>query len=214
MAKTIKFSFDDETSMSPEYKYLRLTAELNALDYFERVVSFIRETQSSDIAWKWVAISLHGALYGFAVSACYGTDCMSVLVGKNKNHLIGIDEAIKRCEEGREGRVLTLSAGERKSLDDLKRLLRDDFEHFRPQAYSIELHGITTLAIDCIRVIEALATTGWVAVRLSDDQQERIAGLAAEARSLLLNSPLHLELQSVAPHATLASHLEQTNPQT
>lgn len=197
--------------MNPEYKYLRLTAELNALDYFERVVSFVRETQSSDIAWKWVAISLHGALYGFAVSSCYGTDCMSVLVGKNKNHLIGIDEAIKRCEEGREGRALIVSAGERKSLDDLKGLLRDDFEHFRPQAYSIELHGITTLALNCIRVIEALATTGWVRVRLNDGQQERIATLVAEARSLLMNSPLHLDLKDVASHATRVSHSEQTD---
>jgi hypothetical protein len=176
-------------------RFLRLTAELNALDYFEKAVSFIHESRNSDLAWKWVAISLHGALYGFAVSSCYGADCTSVLEGKRKNHLIGFDEAIRRCEEGCDGRRLVLSADERKSLNDLKRLLRDDFEHFHPRASSIMLHGITTLALDCIRVIEYLAMTGWVGVRLNDHELDRIRTAAVESRALLLSAPLHRDLQ-------------------
>ena len=191
-------------------KFLRLTAELNALDYFEKAVAFIRETPNSDIAWKWVAISLHGALYGFFVSASYGTDCMAVLEGKHKKYLIGFGEAQKRCEEGREGIALVVSPDERKSIDDLKRLLRDDFEHFHPRASSIGLHGITTLALNCIRVIETVATGGWVRVRLEVEQQH-IKELAEEARTLLLKSPLHLDLQATPSDTALASASKPTN---
>jgi hypothetical protein len=134
-----------------------------------------------------------------------------VLNGKNKDHLIGFGEAIRRCEEGCDGRSLVLSADERRSIANLKKLLRDDFEHFHPRASSIELHGITSLALDCIRVIEYLAMTGWVRVRLNDDRQERIKSAATEARKLLLNSPLHLDLQPVTPLVTLASQSEQSN---
>ena len=177
-------------------KFLQLTAELNALDYFEKAISFIRETEESDIAWKWVAISLHGALYGFLVSACYGTNCMAVVEGKNKDHLISFGEALKRCEEGREAKALVVTEGERKSIDSLKRFLRDNYEHFRPRANLVKLDGITMIALDYVRMIETLATQGWVGVRLHEDGKLRVVELAAEARTLLSNSNLHLELYS------------------
>lgn len=174
-------------------KFLSLTAELNAFDYFERTVSFLRESHNSDVAWKWVAISLHGALYGFAVSASYGTNDWAVLKGK-KNYLIGFDEAMGRCEKGIECRPLALTARELESIDKLKKILRDNFEHFQPGTRLIVLHGITILALDCISVIERLATTGWVSVRLRD-QQEHLQNLIAEARTLLTTHPLHHDLQ-------------------
>jgi hypothetical protein len=180
-------------------KFLRLTAELNAFDYFEKAVFFIRETEKSDIAWKWVAISLHGALYGFLVSASYGTDVTAVLKGKDNNYLIGFDEALKRCENGLGGTTLILTDKERESIDTLKNILRDNFEHFQPRATSIELHGITTLALNYVRVIETLATEGWVGVRLKADQP-RIRELAMEARLILTNSALHSNLSPTQSH--------------
>ena len=59
-------------------QWLRLTEETNALDYLERVVGFIRETEKNRLAWKWVVLSLHSALYGFAICACRGTDYENV----------------------------------------------------------------------------------------------------------------------------------------
>ena len=150
--------------MNPNF--LRLTEELNALDCFEKAVSFIREAQSSDIAWKWVVLSLHGALYGFAVSASQGTnaDSVSVPTRKGQRHLIGFDDAIKRCEAGRAGKTLVLSTEERKSIHTLTKVLRNNLEHYCPRHWSIELHGIPTMAVNCVRVIETLATatSAWV----------------------------------------------------
>ena len=42
----------------------------NAFDYLVRASGFIQEVPSNPESWKWVIIALHGALYGFAISAC------------------------------------------------------------------------------------------------------------------------------------------------
>ena len=65
-------------------KWLRLTEETNALDYLETAVGFIRETEKNRLAWKWVVLSLHSALYGFAICACQGTDYENVTTKTNK----------------------------------------------------------------------------------------------------------------------------------
>ena len=54
--------------------WLRLTEETNALDYLERAGSFIVDADQDNFAWKWVVLALHGALYGFAIAACKGTN--------------------------------------------------------------------------------------------------------------------------------------------
>ena len=54
-------------------KWLRLTEKTNALDYLEKAYDFIRQTETSVLAWKWVILALHSALYGFAICACQGT---------------------------------------------------------------------------------------------------------------------------------------------
>lgn len=217
-------------------KFLRLTEELNALDYFEKAVSFIREAENSDIAWKWVILSLHGALYGFAISACQGASSDSVLEGakarltkelrrltncsdsvlkgakaQQKAHLIGFNRAIERCETLRGGKALVLSPEERKSICALKEFLRDEFEHFKPCNRSFRLNGIANVALDCIRVTETLATATSKWGKLDRDQRQRIKKLAAEARTLLLNSTLYLDLQQAHSHSTLASFWKTTN---
>lgn len=179
--------------MKIQPKCLHLTEELNALDFFEKAVAFLRETNASDIAWKWVVIGLHGAMYGFAVSACRGTDSSSVVQGE---HLISFDQALKRCESGRSGKPLVLSAEERESIRWLKKLLRNRFEHYRPCHWSIELHGFPTLALNCVRVIDTLATATSQWVHLERTERKRLRQLAEEAKALLLNSKLHIELQA------------------
>ena len=75
--------------------------ETNALDYLKRGALFVREAAADDHAWKWVIISLHGALYGFAVCACKGTDYSTVTCqtkgGDRK--LISFQQAIAACQD-------------------------------------------------------------------------------------------------------------------
>lgn len=59
-------------------KYLRLTEKTNALDYLEKACYFISQTETDVFAWKWVILALYGALYGFAICACQGTNRYNV----------------------------------------------------------------------------------------------------------------------------------------
>ena len=81
-------------------KYLRITEELNALDYLEKAYLFIQETESNLLAWKWVVLSLHGALYGFAICACKGTNPENVIYKTKKGieKLISLEDALIHCQ--------------------------------------------------------------------------------------------------------------------
>ena len=68
-------------------KYLSLDEKTNELDYLKRAYDFIRQVETDVFAWNWVIISLHGALYGFAIRACAGSnpDYVAPVTKKGKN---------------------------------------------------------------------------------------------------------------------------------
>ena len=92
-------------------RWLRLSGEENALDYLEHAYQHILRTEKCAIAWKWVAIALHGALYGFAVYACKGTNPENVTYKHKKGveKVISFDEALRRCQDARVMRMTTMS---------------------------------------------------------------------------------------------------------
>ena len=121
-------------------KYLRFTEETNALDNLERAGEFIVKTPSSRESWKWVVLALHGALYGFAISACKGTDYETVVKKTKRGHerLITFDEALRMCQDEQwmgtlyGGEPLKLSENQKDSIRRLKETLRNNFEHYIP----------------------------------------------------------------------------------
>lgn len=118
-------------------KYLRFTEETNALDFLERAGFFVRLTDSDRTAWKWVVLSLHGALYGFAISACKGTSYSSVVrrTKRGKEYLLSFNEALRKCQDQtwmgtlHNGVALALTTSQSDSIRRLKETLRDNFEH-------------------------------------------------------------------------------------
>ena len=91
-----------------ETKYLKFSEETNALDYLYRAGQFIKETQDDLLAWKWVVLSLHGALYGFAICACHGTnpDNVTYKTKKGEKKLIGLDKALELCQDPQKMKML------------------------------------------------------------------------------------------------------------
>jgi len=87
--------------MRSRQKWLTLTEETNALDYLERAGQFITEADTNPSAWKWVVLALHGALYGFAIAACKGTNYETVIrkTKRGAEHLISLDEALTKCAD-------------------------------------------------------------------------------------------------------------------
>lgn len=184
-------------------KTLYLTAELNALDFLTKAHHFICQTESEDIAWKWVVLTLNGALYGFAICALSqgNPDNIILKTKPGKEKLINFDESLKRCQDPNwmrtttRGKTLQLSQQQEQSIRILKTRLRNNFEHYIPGGWLIEIHGMPQIAIDVLNVIHFLALDSGNCYRLKNEQRKLIRNIVSESKQVLMKSSLYKETQ-------------------
>ena len=183
-------------------KYLRFSEETNALDYLERAGQFIKEAAAEPKAWKWVILSLHGALYGFAISAAKSSDYQSVVkVTRTGNErLITLDESLSMCQDSKwmgtlyGGNALSLTASQKDSIRRLKETLRNNLEHYVPSGWSIEMHGFPRISIDVLDVIRFLAVDTFRYQHLNQGQRKKIKSIIFQSKKILRAMSLHIEL--------------------
>jgi hypothetical protein len=185
-------------------QYLRLDERINAIDYLERAYGFIKQVDSDPLAWKWTIIALHGALYGFAICACAGSspDLVAPIIKKGKNQgkrqLISFNKALEYCQNSNVmemyvfSKTLVLTASQNESVEWLKNEFRDNFEHFSPKSWSIELHGITHIVIDILDIIRFLAIETRN-IHLKRTQKKTIKSSIYQSKRILKKSRLHKE---------------------
>lgn len=186
-------------------KYLCFSEETNALDYLEQAYHYILQTEKNINAWKWVILTLHGALYGSAICACKGTNPDNVKQrdkkGKIKQRLISFYEALKRCQDPITMRMtidskhLQLSDQQKESIWKLKHLLRNNFEHYIPKGWSIKIHGMPQIALDVLEVIRFLALETGNYVHLNEAQKIRIKSIVFQSKRNLKQSQLYKEFK-------------------
>jgi hypothetical protein len=184
-------------------KWLRLSEETNALDYLEQAYYYIRQVNANVVAWKWVILALHGALYGFAVCACRGTNPNNVTfkTKKSKVKLISFDEVLKRCQDPNRmsmpgtGKCLQLTDRQKESIRRLRKQFRNNFEHYIPMGWSIELHGMPGIAIDVLKVIRFLALEASIHVYLNQTQQKKVKSIVFQCRRILKQCQLFKEAE-------------------
>ena len=183
-------------------KWLRFTAETNALDYLDRAGKFIQQTASDIKAWKWVILALHGALYGFAICACRSTSHENIIY-RMKNgieRLITLDKALLICQDSEwmgtlyGGKPLVLTESQKYSIKILKKSLRNNFEHFKPKGWSIEIHGLPGMSMDILDVVRFLSVETFRYQHLNTTQRRRIKSIIFQSKKLLKKSTLYQEV--------------------
>jgi hypothetical protein len=187
--------------MAIRLKYLRFTEESNALDYLEKSARYIKETDKDLLAWKWVILSLHGALYGFAICACQGTNYENVTTKnkKGESKLITLDKALELCQDTNymkmlvNSQPLVLNENQRDSIRRLKRELRNKIEHYVPSGRSIEIHGLPFITIDVLDVIKFLALETRTYIHIKQAQMKRIKSLVFQSKKFLIKTKLYQE---------------------
>jgi hypothetical protein len=127
--------------------------------------------------WKWVIIGLHNALNGFMVLALRGTNNLNVLTEKcakkwlkaydsndGKYSEPRLDDFLKLYEKIQSTRMnlYTISksfipTGTQNSSVKKLNDFRNDFVHFVPKNWSIEVSGLPQITDDCLDVISFLA---------------------------------------------------------
>lgn len=182
-------------------KWIRFDEQTNALDYLEKCFSFLKTVEQEPQNWKWVIITLHSALYGFAVSACKGMNSDSVITRTKSGHerLIDFDEAFKRCQDPTWMLVninyeeFKFSPNQLKSIRKLHKALRNNFEHFIPKSWSIELHYLPDMVYDCFEVIRLLIIYSDVSWRLRGVKLKEVKSILYQSKRIIVSSILYNE---------------------
>jgi hypothetical protein len=194
-----------KTESEPKVRptYWELDEEHNALDYLEMSVRSLMEVERTPLAWKWVCIALHGALYGFAVCAVKGTTYTRVAYptkgGRYK--LKRFDDILKMCQDDVwmkqyvDSKTLVLSNDQKETIDFLKNEVRNCVEHFVPLSWLIEIHGLPKMIATYFDIIKFLALeSGNVHFRLKDYEISRVKTLCDSGKELALSTKIHQEI--------------------
>ncbi len=180
--------------------FFEVTTEINALDYLEQSLKFLLESERNLLAWKWIVISIHGALYGFCISALRGSN-PDLVRTKNKKKIIGFPEALKRCRNvtylKKSGNItdqpLVVTKKQEEAINNIQKKFRDNFEHFPPSSYSIAGLDIAENIAQIFEVIEFLTfKTKTYILRLENEEKERISVLCTTGQQIANSMNLKL----------------------
>lgn len=90
----------------------------------------------------------------------------------------------KKRLEGGAGAVIEVSEAERQSFSRLNEL-RNEFTHFTPKGWSIELDGLPTILLEAVGIIDKIAADSWPFRHLEPDEHEQLLQLLIVLREQL-----------------------------
>ena len=167
---------------------LTVNAKGNAIDHLTMAVRTLVELRNNPYAWKWALISLHSAIYGFAVCAAASDDGgMNIL---EKGRLLSFWRVLEICQDEEwMGRLITskplvLSDKQRKAVEYLCNN-RNRMAHFPPNVHVRHLPDWDSV-IHCLEVIQAIAL-GTGTVPWKSDEKKNIAALCKAGIALARN---------------------------
>lgn|GEM_PF-843862 len=181
MAKSFSKIEINRTNNKKNMNFLWIDEKENAIDSLERCLEFLQRTKENTFFWKWVAISLHNALYGFMIWALeHGNPDHVLKSTKKRPKLIDFNKALSHIQDGNYIRgynvkPVKLTKTQKKNILFLKDVLRNNFEHFIPKGWHINLNKqIKNIIEDATYVIQELVSrspsVGW----FEEKQMKRI----------------------------------------
>ena len=157
----------------------------------------IKRAMDETHCWKWAIIALHSGLQGMMVLALKGSNGLNVLSDENKKQWLKWHNS-DRCDKARprdlklasflglykriksdrmkmyvQSRKFRPSETHDRSVGLLNNI-RNDFIHFTPKVWGLELEGLPTIATDCLEIAEFLAWESGNVMWHRDDFIERL----------------------------------------
>jgi hypothetical protein len=162
----------------PSHLYYRTEEESEAADALEVAARFADEVVANGRMWRWVIIALHNAVQGFMVLslrhgnglaalteesaaawlAAYEADAKSFPDEKLDSYLC-LYKKIKSTKYGTIGgnQPFVPRGSQGWSIRKLNRI-RNEFNHFTPKGWSLQLAGLPRICLDALSVVSYL---GW-----------------------------------------------------
>lgn len=152
------------------------------------VIRAVQVVGEDPLAWKWVVLALHSALQGACVCHLTTTAApVGAVTERNagewlayfedsrtnpnakppKTHLMGLPDLLTAVREPHSAGDRSNTAGVAISESELNWLgrfhkdIRNQFVHFEPKGWSIEVSGIPEIAKLVARIIEDILRIGW-----------------------------------------------------
>lgn len=163
-----------------------------------RVAPFVGE---DPLAWKWIVLALHSALQGACICHLTTTAApMGAVTKRNagewvayfeesrtnpeakppKTHLMGLPDLLKAVRRPHSAGGHGDDAGVAISDSELSWLvrfhddIRNQFVHFEPSGWSIEVSGIPEMAKLVARIIEDILRVGWAFRHQNHEQRQEM----------------------------------------
>jgi hypothetical protein len=151
--------------------------------------------------WRWAVVVLHAAMQGFMVCVLRGSNGLAVLPDKIAGAWLDARERGSQPPKEKLDSFLNLyskTKGDRmrrfvhsrsfspvgtqeRNIQRLNRL-RNEFTHYLPRCWALELGGLPAVCRDCLDYIDFLAFQSGNILWYPDDLQGRTRELLAEAR--------------------------------
>lgn len=151
-------------------KWLRTDERKEAAKGLEFLIHALNLSKQDIYYWKWVIIGLHNTVQSFIVCSISGTAGIGALkkevaikilkemesdtrtyIEPKLDYFPGLYDKMKKQLSFSPGKTID------KSIVRLN-IFRNDFIHFTPKGWSLELAGLPDISRDCLKVIEFL---GW-----------------------------------------------------
>lgn len=160
-------------------------------------------TSDDEQAWKWVALALHSAIQGACVCHLVTTASpVGAVTERNAAEWLDYFEATRSDAKAPPPQTYLMalpdllrairrphSAGDRRNAEGVRvtdqelawlrrfhETVRNQFVHFEPMGWSVEVSGIPDLAKLIARVIDQILVVGWAFRHKDDDWQRALRG--------------------------------------
>ena len=189
--------------------WIRTDESEDVASSLRHAIACLTLTRLDPLAWKWYALSLHAAIQGACVCHLVTTASPVGAVTKQNaeewltyfeltrndssrqpptTYLMDLPDLLKAIRkinsagDGSLGSDIALSDAELNWLQGFHRNIRNEFVHFSPKGWSIEVSGLPDLGRLISRVIGDIYLAGWAFRHMdSDGQHEMTRSLKALA---------------------------------
>lgn len=160
--------------------------------------------------WPWVIVPLHNAFQGFMVLALRGSNSLNVLTkesaakwmaahvsGSGDYTLPKLDRFLNLYKKTKSdamrvygtSKAFKPTGSQGRSIKKLN-ALRNEFVHFVPKGWSLEVTGLPRIVVDCVEAMEFFAFESgnvlWVETASEDSARSLMTKAREEARKLSL----------------------------
>lgn len=183
--------------------YLRFDEIEDVLSSLNLLVLVARLVRKHPAYWKWIIVAAHDALQGSMVCALNDTSGVNFLAEKSARktlewhnklegnvpdqRLADFESLLARCQDKSlmEDEPLVVTEEQLKDVIRLHAEFRNNFSHFTPMGWSIEVAGLPRIIRTAIDFVEYLMSSTQVLFKLTGNRKRRLSKNVKDARAIL-----------------------------